>query len=106
MPSLSKRIKARTTGKLKRYAKKTVNPMYGKKGMGYITNPKKAVYNKVYNKTSISVDNLFKLTGNWLIDILLLPLMLIYYAYKYLFLAIIWIVKKIFYKNQKDEKTP
>lgn len=28
------------------------------KGMGIFTNPKKAVYNKVYNKTSISADRL------------------------------------------------
>ncbi|WP_228064566.1 TM2 domain-containing protein [Streptococcus danieliae] len=33
--------------------KKNVNPLYGKKGMGLINNPKKAVYNKVYNKTTI-----------------------------------------------------
>lgn len=30
------------------------------KGMGIYTNPKKAIYNKVYNKTSISVDALAK----------------------------------------------
>lgn len=33
--------------------KKAVNPLYGKKGMGLINNPKKAVYNKIYNKTTI-----------------------------------------------------
>lgn len=52
-PNLKKSIKARTTGKLKRSIKRSVNPLYGKKGMGMITNPKKAVYNKVYNKTTI-----------------------------------------------------
>lgn len=52
-PNLKKSIKARTTGKLKRKMKSAVNPLYGKKGMGMITNPKKAVYNKVYNKTTI-----------------------------------------------------
>jgi hypothetical protein len=30
------------------------------RGMGMLTNPKKALYNKVYNKTSVSVDRLFK----------------------------------------------
>lgn len=50
-PSPKKRIKARTTGKIKRQVKKAVNPMYGKKGMG-LRNPKRAAYNKVYNKTT------------------------------------------------------
>lgn len=52
-PSLKRSIKARTTGKLKRKMKKAVNPLYGKKGMGLVKNPKKAVYNKVYNKTTV-----------------------------------------------------
>lgn len=56
-PSASRRIKAKTTGKVKRKIKKTVNPFYGKKGMGWIKNPKKAMYNKVYHKTSIGVDD-------------------------------------------------
>ena len=59
-PSVSKRVKARTTGKLKRKAKKAVNPFYGKKGMGMIKNPKRAVYNKVYKKTTVSVDDIIK----------------------------------------------
>lgn len=57
-PSLKKSLKARTTGKMKRKAKSAVNPFYGKKGMGYIRNPKKAVYNKVYNKTTVGVNPL------------------------------------------------
>ena len=52
-PSIKKSIKARTTGKAKRAVKKAVIPGYGKKGMGYIHNPKKAAYNKVYNKVTI-----------------------------------------------------
>lgn len=52
-PSLKKSFKARTTGKVKRQMKKSVNPLYGKKGMGLVDNPKKAVYNKVYNKTTV-----------------------------------------------------
>lgn len=59
-PSLKKSFKARTTGKLKRKVKKSVNPFYGKKGMGWINNPKKAMYNKVYNKTTFSWKDLFK----------------------------------------------
>ena len=57
-PSIKKSIKARTTGKLKRKIKKSVNPLYSKKGMGYINNPKKAVYNKIYNKTTIGIPDL------------------------------------------------
>lgn len=30
-PNLKKRIRARTTGKLKRKVKKAINPLYGKK---------------------------------------------------------------------------
>lgn len=59
-PSLKKSFKARTTGKIKRKAKKAVNPLYGKKGMGYAKNPKRAVKNKIYKKTSFSLWNLFK----------------------------------------------
>ncbi|NLL80840.1 MAG: hypothetical protein GX231_00880 [Tissierellia bacterium] len=59
-PSLKKSIKARTTGKLKRKVKSTVNPFYGKKGMGWVRNPKKAAYNKIYNKTTFGVGDLFK----------------------------------------------
>ena len=44
-PNIKTRVKARTTGKIKRKAKKAVNPLYEKKGMGYINDPKKAVYN-------------------------------------------------------------
>lgn len=58
-PSISKRVSARTTGKATRALKRAVNPTYGKNGMGWINDPQKALYNKVYNKTSKSVDNLF-----------------------------------------------
>ena len=59
-PSIKKSLKARTTGKLKRSVKKAVIPGNGKKGMGWIKNPQKAVYNKVYKKTSFSIFDLFK----------------------------------------------
>lgn len=59
-PSLKKSLKARTTGKAKRTVKKAVVPGYGKKGMGWVNNPKKAAYNKVYNKTSFSIFDVFK----------------------------------------------
>lgn len=59
-PSLKKSIKARTTGKAKRAVKSAVNPLYGKKGTGWVNNPKKSAYNKVYNKTSFSLFDLIK----------------------------------------------
>lgn len=58
-PSLKKSFKAKTTGKLKRSLKKSINPMYSKKGTG-ILHPKKKLYNKVYNKTTFSLFDLFK----------------------------------------------
>ena len=57
-PNVNKRISARTTGKIKRTVNKAVNPLYGKKGIGFINDPSKAIYNKVYNKTTISVDKI------------------------------------------------
>lgn len=59
-PSLKKSFKAKTTGALKRKVKKALIPGYGKKGMGWITNPKKALYNKVYNKTTVSAKDVVK----------------------------------------------
>jgi len=59
-PSLKRSYKARTTGKAKRAVKKALIPGYGKKGSGWLKNPKKAAYNKVYNKTSFSLKDLFK----------------------------------------------
>lgn len=52
-PSFKKSFKARTTGKINRALKRSVNPLYGKKGMGYIKNPEKAIYNKVYHKVTV-----------------------------------------------------
>lgn len=59
-PNLKKSIKARTTGKVKRKIKKALIPGYGKKGMGWVKDPKRAAYNKMYNKTSFSLLDLFK----------------------------------------------
>lgn len=58
--NLKSSLKARTTGRLKRAAKRSVNPLYGKKGMGVTNNPRKAAYNKVYNKTTIGVGDLVR----------------------------------------------
>ena len=58
--NIKNRIKSRTTAKLKRKVKKAFIPWYGKKGMGWINDPHKAMYNKIYNKTTISVEDSVK----------------------------------------------
>ena len=59
-PNLKKSVSARTTGRIKREIKRSINPLYGKKGMGWVNNPEKAAYNKIYNKTTFSFWDLFK----------------------------------------------
>lgn len=59
-PSIKRSIKARTTGRLKRSVKKSVIPLYGQKGVGWLKDPKRAAYNKVYKKTTFSFWDLFK----------------------------------------------
>lgn len=59
-PSLKKIIKARTTGKIKRRVNRSINPLYGKKGIGMVRAPSKAIYNKIYNKTSYSIFDIIK----------------------------------------------
>ncbi|QMU07496.1 hypothetical protein [Levilactobacillus suantsaii] len=54
-PSFKKSLSARTTGRLKREARSTIDPTYGKKGMGWLKDPEKAAYNKVYHKTTKSL---------------------------------------------------
>lgn len=53
-PSLTRSLKARTTGRLNRTVKKAINPLYGKKGMGLLTDPKKSMVNRVYSRTTIN----------------------------------------------------
>lgn len=59
-PSLKKSLKARTTSKWKRQAKKAIIPGYGQKGIGWLKNPKKAMYNKIYHKTTFGLSDLLK----------------------------------------------
>jgi len=62
-PNVKKSISARTTGKVKRAVKKSVNPMYGKKGAGFVKDPAKSVKNAVYHKTTVGVSDIVK-TGS------------------------------------------
>lgn len=59
-PSLKRSFKARTTGRAKRAVKKALIPGYDKKGMGLL-HPKRAVYNKIYKKTTFGLGDIFKL---------------------------------------------
>jgi hypothetical protein len=49
VPSLSKRIAARTS--IKRLVKNKLG-LRASRGWGWITNPKKAAYNRIYNRTT------------------------------------------------------
>lgn len=59
-PSLTRSLKARTTSKWKRQTKKALIPGYGQKGIGWLKNPKKALYNKIYHKTTFGLSDLLK----------------------------------------------
>ena len=90
-PSLKKSISARTTGRAKRAVKRAVNPLYGKKGMGWVNNPKKAAYNKVYNRTSTSATSSMGCLATFLFS----PFLIIFYLFKFLCLGILWLGEKI-----------
>jgi len=56
-PSIRKSIAARTS--VKRYIRHSLE-VKAPKGWGWITNPKKALYNKLYRKTAFSIFDIFK----------------------------------------------
>jgi hypothetical protein len=51
-PSIKKRIAARTSWK--RYARHSLG-LKAPRGMGSLTNPRRAAYNRIYNRTTIGV---------------------------------------------------
>ncbi|KUO71704.1 MAG: hypothetical protein APF77_07825 [Clostridia bacterium BRH_c25] len=57
-PSIRKSIAARTS--VKRYIRHSLG-VKAPRGWGWITNPKKAMYNRVYRKTTFSIFDIFKL---------------------------------------------
>lgn len=59
--NLKNRFRSRTTAKWKRQIKSSINPLYGKKGMGWKRDPKRALYNKIYHKVTISAEDAIKL---------------------------------------------
>jgi hypothetical protein len=56
-PSLKRMFAARTSPK--RYARHSLG-LKAPRGFGWLTNPKKAAYNRVYNRTSFSIIGLLK----------------------------------------------
>lgn len=56
-PSLKKSLAARTSPK--RFVRQSLG-FKAPRGWGWLTNPKKAAYNRVYNRTSVSFWSLLK----------------------------------------------
>lgn len=56
-PSLKKMIAARTS--VKRIIRHNIG-LKAPRGFGWLTNPKKALYNRIYNRTTIDVFSLLK----------------------------------------------
>ncbi len=50
IPNINKRIAARTS--VKRYIRHSLG-FKAPRGWGWLTNPKKAAYNRIYNRTSV-----------------------------------------------------
>jgi hypothetical protein len=59
-PLLRGRISARTS--LKRYVRQNMG-LKAPRGMGLITNPRKAVYNRVYRRTTFGLGDILKKRG-------------------------------------------
>ncbi|OQA83140.1 MAG: hypothetical protein BWY29_00512 [Microgenomates group bacterium ADurb.Bin238] len=57
-PSLKRRIAARTS--LKRIVRHNLG-LKAPRGLGLITSPRRAVYNRIYNRTSFSLGKLLKI---------------------------------------------
>lgn len=60
-PNFKKSIKAMTTGRIKRTMKKTINPFYGKKGVGFIKSPTKSIKNSLYHKFTFGLRDILSL---------------------------------------------
>lgn len=53
--SIKKTIRAKTTGRVKRKVKSTINPLYGKKNINLIKNPTKYVKDKTYHAVTAGI---------------------------------------------------
>ena len=98
-PSFKKSFKALTTGKYKRKLKRMVNPFYGKKGMGWIKDPSRALKNKIYHKTTFSAMDASKGIARLIYLIFYLMWLCLKYSaiaiwliIKYFVLATVWLI--------------
>lgn len=111
-PSLKRRISARLS------VKRAVRHRLGLKmprGLGFTTNPKRFFYNKVYNKTSVSVDRLIpkmKRISNsngvsFTAVLILLAIILLFIAWPIGLIIIIYLSVKPFLnrRNKVDDRT-
>jgi hypothetical protein len=57
IPSINKRIAARTS--VKRYVRHSLG-FKAPKGWGWLTNPKKAAYNRVYSRATFGIGDVLK----------------------------------------------
>jgi hypothetical protein len=60
-PSLRKRIAARTS--VKHYIRHSLK-VKAPRGWGWVTHPKKAVYNRIYNRTTFGIGDLTRKPGS------------------------------------------
>lgn len=70
-PSLTKRLAARTS--LKRYVRHSLG-LKAPRGWGWLTNPKKAAYNRVYNRTTVGCGLVLAMLSSVLVAIATLAL--------------------------------
>jgi hypothetical protein len=57
IPSLRKRVAARTSWK--RFVRHSLG-LKAPRGWGWLTNPHKALYNRVYRRTTFGIDDIFR----------------------------------------------
>lgn len=80
IPSATKMVKARTTGRVKRAVKGSVNPVYGKNGIGYLKDPERAVKNKIYHKLTYDPISFMKKGSFKESRVVIVPIVLFYLA--------------------------
>ena len=61
-PSIKKRIAARTS--IKRVVRHNMG-VKAQRGYGWLTNPKRATYNRIYSRTTFSIDRVLKSLFGW-----------------------------------------
>jgi hypothetical protein len=107
-PSLKRRFAARTSWKrIVRHSMRLKAP----RGFGFITNPKRAMYNRIYNRTSFSIDRLAKshrntptlsqksnISGSFIINLLIF----LFLAILFFPLAIIFLIYKVYKSGKKN----